>query len=242
VPKADLVAAQAQISFLEARIKVLEGELFKAKLSAGGKRKAPAESKTPAAKKAKQQDKENTPPPASTVDKKTTQMAKKKLQQGIKAGLKGVKFFSGYDRTYRDITVTDFITLAEFEAVFGEHGTLLQPTATNKPGSKVHIRSFTGGQLKEALGLASDQGFKAELWRKGGKPGGGFSLFGGVGGFSKGSKVKGGCQAYITQGEANFSTAGNKLRLKVTLVNTEHAGAPTMFGGAFGGMDDEGDY
>jgi hypothetical protein len=82
------------------------------------------------------------------------------MASGIKNALKGIKFHESYDQTGtctnisaapvpgrnkshercaadRTITHTDYMTLAEFEAVFGSHGTLLQPTAQNKPKSKV---------------------------------------------------------------------------------------------------------
>lgn len=59
----------------------------------------------------------------------------------------------------------------EFDALFlhNRPGTLIQPTATNKPGSSVYIKSFTSEELATVFGTEWKDGiFKASLWSQGG--------------------------------------------------------------------------
>ena len=163
----------------------------------------------------------------AVVSASQLKMLKKKMVAGIKSGMKGVKFHAGYDSTVRSIKHADFMTSAEFQSVFGAHGTLLQPTASNKPKSTVTIKSLSPADALAAMGLDAGHQFKGELWTKGGQPsrgGGGYgSMFGsfggrGGGGFSKGKKIKGGTAVVFSGNvEVKFSANSGKLNLKMPM-------------------------
>mmetsp|Transcript_10658 Transcript_10658/g.15991 ORF Transcript_10658/g.15991 Transcript_10658/m.15991 type:complete len:281 (-) Transcript_10658:1250-2092(-) len=143
-----------------------------------------------------------------TIGAKRIKMIRNKVNQGIKVGLKTVKFHEGFNKVSRSVTMTDFVTMDEFEAVFGPHGTLLQPTKENKPNSKVYIKSLTGNESNAVLGVSDDHKFKAQLWRKGAS-------------FSKSHKIKGGCEVHIVDAEVKYSMGSNKLTFKCKLLNGE---------------------
>lgn len=87
-----------------------------------------------------------------------------RLQQAIENSLKSVKIFQGCITTDHEINVNDVI-LHEFQAVFGEHGTLVQPTSHNEPKLTVYIKKLSAGEMQVLFGVST---FKAELWTKGG--------------------------------------------------------------------------
>lgn len=203
----DLKAARERICELESQVARLEKEL-----SNNNKRKAT--DNVPASSK-----KLKTVTPAAT-SLNTKKLISKRLAQTIKNSLKGIKFFNGYDATDRHVNVNDMLSMEEFEALFGDYGTLIQPTPSNKPTSTVYIKQLSADDMKGILNVDS---FKAELWSKGGRPtyggGWGFGGFGGGGGFSKGQKIKGGCQVVLRSAQAKYSSNNGKLLLKCTFSN-----------------------
>lgn len=203
----ELTTARQRIGELESQVVSLQTQL-----SASNKRKTEASSAPASSKKAKILT-PVTPAPVST------KLVSKRLQQTIKNSLKGVKFFNGYDVTDRHVNVNDVLSVQEFESMFGNYGTLIQPTPSNKPKSTVYIRELSAQDMQDILGVSS---FKAELWTKGGVPtyGGGYGWFGrGGSGFSKGQKIKGGCQVILQSAEAKYSSNNGKLLLKCTFCN-----------------------
>ena len=153
---------------------------------------------------------------------------KKQIIASVKANLKSVKFFTGYDAVDRKIKVDQFVPEAVFQALFGAEGTLMQPTPQNKPKSKVIIRVISGHSILRILGSPI---FKGTEWIKGGAPQSsfGFGFFGGGGGrggFSKGKKLKQVVLEFHQQSgsdiEVSYATTSQKLKFSLSF-NTSNA-------------------
>ena len=199
----DLTAAHA-------RIAQLETALAEAMSVSDKKRKTTSDTTTtPSTKKLKSAV--ATVSPTQEPAPLSIKITKQKLIQDMKNALKGVKFYDGWmDYTPRTISVNDFVTFPEFQAIFGDYGTLVQPTLDNKPNSKVWIKDLRDADMQAALGM--DETLQAELWTKGGKP-----LWGGA--LTKSFKIRGGCKVSILSAQVKYSLASAKLHLKVTLLN-----------------------
>jgi len=159
-------------------------------------------------------------------------LVSKKLTQSIKNGLKPLKFFSSYDRVERALSVDDIVSRTEFDAMFKGAGKVTQPTATNKPNSKVIIQQIESAELMTLLG---DPSFKGTEWLKGGAPtrgfGGGFYGFGGGGGgFSKGKKLKQTDVQLSDVATVSYSNASSKLTLKLKFCNGSAPGSAFHLG------------
>jgi hypothetical protein len=194
----ELAVARARISELEQHVSMLETELSQ-------KRKAEASVPPDSSKKAKT---------VSPAPAKSQQFVCARLKQNIKNSLKGIKFYKGWDAVDRKVNINDVLSMEEFLAVFGNQGKLIQPTATNKPNSSVHIKELDQEDIATILGTNE---FKGELWTKGGQvQGGGFFL---REGFSKSVKINGGCQVILQQAEVKYSANNGKLLMKCTFAN-----------------------
>ncbi|KAJ7691336.1 hypothetical protein B0H17DRAFT_1133857 [Mycena rosella] len=149
----------------------------------------------------------------SKAEEKKRKMQIKKIfdrcpQEGMQG--EGLKF-QGSAKT---IKFDELFETAEFEALFGGKGRLVQPTPQNKPKSAVtiiefnttaHLESFFGDELKP---------LKGNLWSRGGVPTRGFGFFGGGGGgFSKSVK-HGACDVAIRSAEISYSKNNLKCTLK----------------------------
>ncbi|KAJ7160524.1 hypothetical protein C8R43DRAFT_1063769 [Mycena crocata] len=150
---------------------------------------------------------------SSKAEDKKRKMQVKKIFDRLKKECKaeGVKF-QGSPKT---IKLDEVLEPAEFEALFGGKGRLIQPTPQNKPKSAVtiiefttaaHIAAFFGDELKP---------LKGTVWSRGGVPTGGFGGFfgGGGGGFSKSIK-QGACDVEIHSVEISYSKNNLKCTLK----------------------------
>ncbi|KAF8185867.1 hypothetical protein K438DRAFT_1919925 [Mycena galopus ATCC 62051] len=158
------------------------------------------------------------PPAASSskAEEKKRKMQVKKIFDRLKKECKsdGVKF----QGSPKSIKFDEVLERAEFEALFGGKGRLVQPTPQNKPKSVVtiiefntaaHLQSFFGEELKP---------LKGNLWSKGG--------------FSKSIK-HGAVDVSIRSAEINYS----KSSLKCTLNLKFEVGQ--VGGGGYGGYDSD---
>ncbi|KAH6884306.1 hypothetical protein BKA70DRAFT_1339607 [Coprinopsis sp. MPI-PUGE-AT-0042] len=108
-----------------------------------------------------------TPAQAAKDDKKRKMQVKKiidQLKKECKAA--GVKF-QGAPKT---VKFDEVLEPSEFQSLFGGHGTLIQPTPTNKPTSTVTIMDFNQAQVFELLGPDCTKNLKGNLWTRGGAP------------------------------------------------------------------------
>ena len=116
-----------------------------------------------------------------------------------------------------------------FQSLFGSEGKLVQPTPTNKPKSKVIIRSMSGESIISILGSPL---LKGSEWLKGGAPSRGFGGYGGFfggrggGGFSKGKKLKQVELVFHQSGDSmvdvKYATTSQKMTFSLSF-NTKNA-------------------
>ncbi|KAF7340480.1 hypothetical protein MVEN_01968300 [Mycena venus] len=167
---------------------------------------------------------------SSKADEKKRKMQVKKIFDRLKKECKSdsVKF----QGSVKTIKFDEVLEQAEFDALFGGKGHLVQPTPQNKPKSTVtiiefntaaHLQNFFGDELKP---------LKGNLWSKGGVPTRGFGFFGGGGGggFSKSIK-HGTCDVSIRSAEINYSKNNLKCTLKFDVGQ--------VGGGGYGGYDSD---
>ncbi|KAH6884309.1 hypothetical protein BKA70DRAFT_1339613 [Coprinopsis sp. MPI-PUGE-AT-0042] len=137
--------------------------------------------------------------PQATLDKKRKTKVKM-FADRLKKDCKGTDFkFQGAPKTIKFDEVLEY---DEFIAIFGGHGTLVQPTPTNKPNSTVTIMHFDRNQVLSFLGPECTTGLKGTLWTKGGGPR-----------FAKSLQI-GQCDLRINSLDVNYSKNGMKCTLK----------------------------
>jgi len=129
--------------------------------------------------------------------------------------LKNQKFYNGWDRTAREVSVEDVFTEEEFLEIFGNHGIQIQPTPTNKPNSSVTIRDLDKDALLAVFGKLLSS-VKGAVWSKGGKPGG-FNRSGGSG-FTKSIKLLT-SPITVTQARLTYHANQSKLSVKFSCIN-----------------------
>ncbi|KAH6880845.1 hypothetical protein BKA70DRAFT_1411644 [Coprinopsis sp. MPI-PUGE-AT-0042] len=138
--------------------------------------------------------------PQSALDEKKGKMKVKMFVDRLKKDCKGTDVkFHGAPKTIKFDEVLEY---DEFLAIFGGHGTLVQPTPTNKPTSTVTIMHFDRNQVLSFLGPECTTGLKGTLWTKGGGPR-----------FAKSLQI-GQCDLRINSLDVNYSKNGMKCTLK----------------------------
>ncbi|KIP03049.1 hypothetical protein PHLGIDRAFT_37614 [Phlebiopsis gigantea 11061_1 CR5-6] len=137
------------------------------------------------------------------ADAKTVKTRTKSLFDQIKKAAKGEK----YQNTVRTVKIEEHFTQPDFELVFGNSGTLIQPTPTNKPTSSVWIRRYTNETDLRALfgdSYKRDQ-LKGHQWTVGGIHQG------------KSQKLPNAVQLEIHSVEVQWSKNQSKATLKVEI-------------------------
>ncbi|KAH6905936.1 hypothetical protein BKA70DRAFT_1500148 [Coprinopsis sp. MPI-PUGE-AT-0042] len=135
-----------------------------------------------------------------TSEEKKRKMKVKMFADRLKKDCKGADVkFQGAPKTIKFDEVLEY---DEFLSIFGGHGTLVQPTPTNKPTSTVTIMHFDRNQALSFLGPECTSGLKGTLWTKGGGPR-----------FAKSLQV-GQCDLRINSLEVNYSKNAMKCTLK----------------------------
>ncbi|KAG2023931.1 hypothetical protein CC2G_001533 [Coprinopsis cinerea AmutBmut pab1-1] len=151
----------------------------------------------------------------SKEDEKKRKMQVKKILDRLKKDCKAADVkFQGSPKTIKFDEILEF---AEFQALFGGKGTLIQPTPQNKPTSTVTIIHFNSAQLVDFFG-ADITKLKGNAWTRGGGPR-----------FAKSVKL-GQCDLRVDSLDINYSKNGMKCTLKFEVDDASASGMSGCYG------------